>query len=504
MSCSVHAATLLGVDALSIQVEVDLLRRLPAVVIVGLPSPAIRESAERVRSAILGAGYEFPRQRIVISLSPADLRKDGTAFDLPIAVGILVAAGRVDGERAGRYLLIGELSLSGELRPIRGALAYACLAKEMGAGLILPTACAPEARLVEGLEVRAARSLRAVVDFLSGEGDLPLADGELRRIDRSGPDLRDVQGQPEARLALEVAAAGGHNLLMEGPPGCGKSMLAQRLPGILPALDRLEALECTRIHSAAGLHPPESGLLSARPFRAPHHSVSLAGLIGGSGFRPGEVSLAHNGVLFLDELPEFPRHAREALRAPLEDRRLLLSHVGGHVTFPSRFMLVAAANPCPCGFWGHPIRPCVCTPTLRERYRARLSGPLMDRIDLRIALSPLPAAALLSGPPGEDSAAVRARVERARSIQQHRYQGQITANAELPADQVQAACDPAPGALDLLRQHLDAGNHSARLGRRMLRVARTLADLDGVARVAVPHIRAAISMRADAEEAPCA
>lgn len=503
MAGVVRTGSLVGVEAIPVEVEVDLLRRLPSVTIIGMPALPIRESEERVRAAFGAMGVEFPRQRVVVSLSPADLKKDGTAFDLPIAVGILLAMGRVPQARAARYLLAGELALSGELRPVRGALAYACLARDLGlAGVILPAACAAEAGLVEGIEVRGARSLAAVAAFLAGELDLPPAPPPGDPPDRGGPDMRDVLGQPGARLALEVAAAGGHNLLFEGPPGCGKTMLAQRLPGILPEMDRQEALECTRIHSAAGLHPPEAGLITARPFRAPHHSVSLAGLIGGGSLRPGEVSLAHNGVLFLDEFPEFPRHAREALRAPLEDRRLLLARAGGYVCLPSRFMLVAAANPCPCGFLGHPTRICTCGPALRDRYRARLSGPLLDRIDLRLHLSPIPAARLLDGPPAEDSAAVRARVARARELQRARYRGAVPCNAELPADQVTEACDPAPGALDLLRRSLESGDHSARLGRRLLRVARTLADLDGAPQVDAGHVRRALSLRV--EEEPCA
>lgn len=505
MPCTVQGATLVGVEAIPVGVEVDLLRRLPAVVVVGLPAPSVRESADRVRSAILGAGYEFPKQRVVISLSPADLRKDGTGFDLPIAVGILAAAGRVPEDRAREFLMVGELSLSGELRPVRGALAFADLAKKLSLrGIIVPERCAQEAALMDGIEVRAAPHLSAVVEFLCGRRDLPPRSEMIAPFPTSTMDLKDVVGQPTARLALEVAAAGGHNLLMEGPPGCGKSMLASRLPSILPPLTVDEALECTRIQSVAGLRSPEGGLASNRPFRAPHHSISLAGLVGGATLRPGEVSLAHHGVLFLDEFPEFPRNIREALRAPLEDRQLVISRAEGQVCFPARFMLVAASNPCPCGYLGHPTRPCICSPTLRERYRSRLSGPLIDRIDLRVQLLPTSPHDLLQDHAGETSQTVRKRVVEARERQQARYAGLICSNAELPAEQVLSACNSHPLALRLLQKHLEDGAYSARVGRRLLKVARTLADLEGAERVGLGHVRLAIDLRSDVEDQPCA
>jgi magnesium chelatase family protein len=501
MPSVVNAATLSGVDAVRVGVEVDLLRRLPQVVMVGLPAPSVRESADRVRSAIVAAGFEFPRQRVVVALAPADLRKEGTAFDLPIAIGTLVEARQVRPDRAERYLFVGELSLTGELRPVRGTLAFAWLARADGlAGVVVPAACAPEAALVEGIEVRAAATLADVVRFLNGEAELPLgvpcAPGPLA----FNADLRDIRGQLGAREALEVAAAGGHNLLLEGPPGCGKTMLAARLPTILPRMTLAEALECTRIHSVAGLHAPDAGALRVRPFRAPHHSISAAGLIGGANLRPGEVTLAHNGVLFLDEFPEFPRGAREVLRGPLEDRRIVLARASGRVVLPASFALVAAANPCPCGNFGHPSRPCLCPEAARERYRTRLSGPLMDRIDLRIELQPVRPAELLGGGDGEDSATVRARVERARDIQRTRYGGTVLSNAELRAEQVQEAAEAEPGALSVLQLHLEAGSSSARVGRRLLKVARTLADLEGDPRVRIAHIARAIGLRCDLDE----
>lgn len=496
----VHGAVLYGVDAALVSVEVDLLRRLPAVSIVGLPSPSVREAAERVRSAILASGLEFPRNRIVISLAPADLRKEGTGFDLPMALAILAAANQVDRERAGQWLFAGELSLSGELRPVRGALSIANAARDGGfVGVVLPAVNSAEAALVAGLEVRAARTLREVVEFLDGRGDLPPGQVPALGDAADGLDLRDVQGQAEARLALEVAAAGGHNLLMEGPPGCGKTMLAARLPGILPPLTAAEALECTRIHSAAGLRRGDVGVVRHRPFRAPHHSATAAALLGSADLRPGEASLAHRGVLFLDEFPELRRDVREALRAPLEDRQVVVARAGGRVVFPADFALVAAANPCPCGYLNHPTRPCVCGPTARQRYRGHLSGPIVDRIDLRVGLRPVDASALFAERPGEASAAVRERVELARRRQSARNGDGVT-NAAVPADELLAACNATADALAALTAHVDQSGTSARVGRRVLRVSRTLADLEGSARVRLPHVVQALDLRFDGDE----
>ncbi len=500
MSSQAFGATLLGVDGMRITVEVDFLRRLPSVAIVGLPSLSVRESADRVRSAMLASGFEFPRQRVVVSLAPADVRKDGTGFDLPIAAGILLAAGRLDPERCRQYLLVGELTLGGELRPVRGSLAFSALARDLGmTGIVLPPGAAEEAALVTGVDVRVARTLGQAAEFLGGALELPQPSAARACRPGAALDLRDVRGQAGARQALEVAAAGGHNLLMEGPPGCGKTMLAARIPSILPTLTAEESLACTRIHSAAGLLGG-GGLVAERPFRAPHHSISPAGLVGGALLRPGEASLAHNGVLFLDEFPEFPRHAREVLRGPLEDRRIVLARAGGSVTFPANFMMVAAANPCPCGNLGHPTRPCLCGESARQRYRARLSGPLLDRIDLRVELCPVTPAVLLGAGCGEDSATVRGRVERARQRQLGRYGGAVASNAALAAEQVVEAADPTPSALSVLQRHMEQQGLSARVGRRLLKVARTLADLDEgplCSRVREDHVHRAVGLRLD-------
>lgn len=501
MPSTVSGATLLGVEGVEVVVEVDLLRRLPCVVVVGLPSTSVRESAERVRSAILAAGFEFPRQRVVVSLGPADLKKDGTALDLAIAVGILVAAGVVPGEAARDYLYVGELALSGGLRAVRGILAFACLCKARGLrGIVLPAACVEEASLVEGIEVLAAEDLAEVVRGLSGGGWISrtgAARGPI--VGETAPDLRDVRGQALARVALEVAAAGGHNLLMVGPPGCGKTMLAARLPSILPPMSPDDALECTRIHSAAGLRPAGAGVLAARPFRAPHHSVSIAGLLGGASLRPGEASLAHHGVLFLDEFPEFMRSAREALRAPLEDRRVVIARAGGRVVFPARFMLVAAANPCPCGNLGNATRPCTCTMGARQQYQARLTGPLVDRIDLCIDLEALRAGVLLDGACGEASAPVRERVGAARRLQAARNAGGVC-NAELRGEQVTEGFRVSRAALAVLHDEMERNGRSARVSRRLLGVARTLADLAGSERLHAEHVRQAVLLRREPAE----
>lgn len=499
MAVVVRSGTLVGVDGEPVAVEVDLLRRLPAVVVVGLASAAVRESADRVRSAIQEAHFDFPKLRVVVNLAPADLRKEGSAFDLPIAVGVLAASGQVPTEKLSDTAFFGELSLEGNLRGLRGALPLALMAAQHGCSrVVLPLDALAQAAVVPGVEVLGAADLAEVAAWLRGTGALRTEAGDARVSGESATaavDLSAVRGQARARRALEVAAAGGHNLLMIGSPGCGKTMLAARMPSILPSLTFAEALDITRVHSVAGLIAPGSGLVAHRPFRAPHHSVSAAGLVGGASLMPGEVSLAHHGVLFLDELPEFQRNVLELLRGPLEDRQIRLSRLQGSVTLPASISLIAAANPCPCGFAGHPGRPCTCPPPMLERYRGRLSGPLLDRMDLQVWVQPVDTAHLVRGQPGESSAEVRARVDAARARQRRRYTQGPSNNAELQGDQIREAADPTADALRALERIIDAHALSGRAWARILKVARTIADLDGAARVEPPHVHEASAYR---------
>ena len=497
MTCVVHSGALVGVDGVPVRVEVDLLRRLPSVVIVGLPGGAVRESADRVRSALQEAGFEFPKKRVVVNLAPADLRKEGTAFDLPIAVGILAKSGQVAMAKLADTLFVGELSLDGRLRRVPGALSLALQAAEAGAQrIVVPAESAPEAAHVTGVTVLAAQSLADVTAWLDGEADLPLAAAPEAEPHGAPLDLAEVRGQHRARRALEVAAAGGHNLLLMGSPGCGKTMLAARLPTILPSLTFAESIDITRIWSVAGVLAPGQGRVTRRPFRAPHHSISAAGMGGGARLRPGEVSLAHHGVLFLDELPEFHRPVLELLRQPLEAGEIHIHRVRGAVAFPARFALIAAANPCPCGFAGHPRRPCVCSPAQADRYRGRLSGPLLDRIDLHVWVQPVESDQLVQGRPGEPSAAVRARVEAARARQRDRFGARgPTCNAHLRGDAIRAAANPTAEASRLLQQTLDTHALSARAWARILKVARTIADLADEPQVGPAHVLEASSYR---------
>ena len=499
MLCEVRSLGLSGISGYEVRAECDLSAGLPAFEIVGLPDAAVKEARDRGRAAIKNCGFTFPVSRITVNLAPANQRKGGTVYDLPILAGILAAGGqlRLDGPDSA---YVGELSLSGSLRPVVGMLPMALAARRAGIKrLYVPAPSAAEATLAGGLEVYPVESVGQLAAHLRGEAPLePAAAWTPGPDDFACPDFADVKGQENVKRALEIAAAGGHNLCMVGPPGSGKSMLARRLPSILPDLTRREALEATEIHSVLGLTTSEHPLLVRRPFRSPHHTVSAMGMAGGgSSPRPGEISLAHNGVLFLDELPEFSKEALETLRQPLEDGRVQISRVSGTAVFPARFMLVCAMNPCKCGYLGHPTRECTCTPSAVDAYRRRISGPLLDRIDLHVEALPVEYDDLASEQGGESSADVRARVMAARALQRERYKALpgVRCNAQLPSGALRRYCRMTPAAEKILRSAFERLGYSARAYDRILRVARTVADLDGSEVLDTAHLSETLQYR---------
>lgn len=503
MFVKTYSGTLVGIDAVTVTVEVNIAGGGLGLYLVGLPDNAVKESEQRIRAAFENAGERMSGRKVVVNLAPADLRKEGAAFDLPIAVGILAAMGRIDGERYGESMILGELSLDGTLKPVRGVLPLAVGARTAGLRrIIIPRENAAEAAVVEGIDAIGAGSLREVIAFLNGEAEIEptLPRNEEYEADETpfAEDFADVRGQAQAKRALEIAAAGGHNVIMIGAPGSGKTMLARRLPTILPPLMPEEALETTKIHSVAGKIGAERGLLTQRPVRAPHHLTSQAALIGGGQSpQPGEVSLAHNGILFLDELPEFGRNALEVLRQPLEEKKITVSRARYSVEYPANFTLIAAMNPCPCGYYNHPGKECTCSPGAVLRYMGRISGPLMDRIDLHVEVTPVAVGEMTALKGGEPSAEIRRRVVAARAIQTARFRGieGVHTNAMMNAKMLRTYCRTDAAAQSLLERAMERLSLSARAYDRILKVARTIADLDGREQIEAGHIAEAINYR---------